>query len=251
MMSALMNRPGYNVTRYQGVRVRFDASARTLYLVGGPAGVARGVTLLVGDTITYNDSTKVVLARGDTLVLRDPQRGNADVVALGEMVYNVELRRGSVSNITTSLESGEQWFVSGARAGFVSDTTAGRATAFYVRGGTITSCDDSIPDYHFASKQIKLVSKNILVARPAVLYIGEVPVFWLPFIFQDMRSGRRSGILTPRFGVKKSRGTVRRIAALSRTSGITSRSTTSWMRSSRSTGEAGQPVPATILAGSG
>ena len=203
MMSALLNRPGYSVTRYQGVRVTFDAKARTLYLEGGPAGVARGITLLVGDTITYNDSTKVVLARGDTLVLRDPQRGNADVVALGEMIYNVELRRGSVSNITTSLESGEQWFVGGSRAGFVSDTTAGRNTAFYVRGGTITSCDDSIPDYHFASKQIKLVSKNILVARPAVLYIGDVPVFWLPFIFQDMRSGRRSGILTPRLGVNE------------------------------------------------
>ncbi len=203
LMSALMTRPGYSVTRYQGVKVRFNASARTLYLEGGPAGVARGITLLVGDTITYNDSTKVVLARGDTLVLRDPTRGNSDVVALGEMTYNVELRRGSVTNISTSLESGEQWFVGGSRAGFVSDTTEGRATAFYVRSGTITSCDDSIPDYHFASKQIKLVSKNILVARPAVLYIGDVPVFWLPFIFQDMRSGRRSGILTPRFGVNE------------------------------------------------
>ncbi len=203
IMSALMTRPGYSVTRYQGVKVRFNANARTLYLEGGPAGVARGITLLVGDTITYNDSTKVVLARGDTLVLRDPTRGNSDVVALGEMTYNVELRRGSVTNISTSLESGEQWFVGGSRAGFVSDTTAGKATAFYVRSGTITSCDDSIPDYHFASKQIKLVSKNLLVARPAVLYIGDVPVFWLPFIFQDMRSGRRSGILTPRFGVNE------------------------------------------------
>jgi hypothetical protein len=203
IMSALLNRPGYNVTRYQGVRVRFDAKARTLYLVGGPAGVARGITMLVGDTITYNDSTKVVLARGDTLVLRDPQRGNADLVALGEMIYNVELRRGSVTNITTSLESGEQWFVGGSRAGFVSDTTGGRPTAFYVRSGTITSCDDSIPDYHFASKQIKLVSKNLLVARPAILYIRDVPVFWLPFIFQDMRTGRRSGILTPRFGINE------------------------------------------------
>ena len=26
---------------------------------------------------------------------------------------------------------------------------------------------------------------------------------WLPFIFQDMRSGRRSGVLTPRFGVSE------------------------------------------------
>ncbi|HEY8831228.1 MAG TPA: putative LPS assembly protein LptD, partial [Gemmatimonadaceae bacterium] len=68
---------------------------------------------------------------------------------------------------------------------------------------SITSCDDSIPDYHFQAKEVKMVSKNIMVARPAVLYIGEVPIMWLPFIFQDMRSGRRSGVLTPRFGLSE------------------------------------------------
>lgn len=201
--SALLEKQGYEVTRYQGVRVTFDAKKRTLYLEGDPAGVGRGVTVLVGDTITYNDSTKVVLALGDTLVLRDPSRGSADVYATDRMVYNVESRRGSVTNISTSVESGEKWYVFGAAAGFVNDTTAGRSTRFYAKNGSITSCDDSIPDYHFQSKEIKLISKNLLVARPAVLYIGDVPVFWLPFIFQDMRSGRRSGLLTPRFGINE------------------------------------------------
>ena len=203
IMTSLLERKGYEITRYQGAKVTFNAKARTLYLEGAPAGVGRGATLLIGDTITYNDSTKVVLARGDTLVLRDPSRGSADVVALGTMTYNVESRRGTVTNISTSVESGETWYVFGAAAGFVNDTTAGRATRFYAKNGSITSCDDSIPDYHFQSKEIKLISKNLLVARPAVLYIGEVPVFWLPFIFQDMRSGRRSGLLTPRLGVNE------------------------------------------------
>lgn len=203
LTNALMTRPGYNVTRYQGVKVTFNAKQRTLYLEGDPAGVSRGVTILVGDTITYNDSTKVVLARGDTLILRDPSRGSADVLALGQMTYNVESRRGTVTNISTSVESGETWYVFGAAAGFVNDTTGGKRTAFYARNGSITSCDDEVPDYHFQSKEIKLISKNILVARPAVLYIADVPVFWLPFIFQDMRSGRRSGILTPRFGINE------------------------------------------------
>ncbi|HEX2723057.1 MAG TPA: putative LPS assembly protein LptD [Gemmatimonadaceae bacterium] len=203
IMRALLARPGYSVTRYQGVKVTFNSRARTLYLEGNPSGVGRGATVLIGDTITYNDSTKVVLARGDTLVLRDPSRGSADVIALGQMRYNVESRKGTVTNISTSVESGETWYVFGAAAGFVNDTTGGRATAFYARNGSITSCDDSIPDYHFQSKEIKLISKNLLVARPAVLYLGDVPVFWLPFIFQDMRSGRRSGILTPRFGINE------------------------------------------------
>ncbi|HZK78761.1 MAG TPA: putative LPS assembly protein LptD, partial [Gemmatimonadaceae bacterium] len=201
----LTNRTGYSVTRYQGLNVNFDAKRRVLYLEGSPksgrAAVGRAGTILVGDTITYNDSTKVIVATGDTLMLRDPSRGSADVVALGRMTYNVEQRRGTVTNISTSIESGEKWFVEGAVAAFRNDTTGGKSTAFYARNGIITSCDDSVPDYHFASKEIKMISRNIMVARPAVLYIGDVPVFYLPFIFQDMRTGRRSGMLTPRFGV--------------------------------------------------
>ena len=201
--TALMSKPGYSSTRYQGVHVRFDAKTRTLYLEGEPAGVGRGQTLLVGDTIVYNDSTKLVVARGDTLYLRDPSQQTSDVVAHGELRYNVEARRGSVTNISTTMEQGEKWIIYGSQAAFVSDTSRGRQTAFYVKNGSITSCDDSIPDYHFQSKEIKMISKNIMVARPAVLYIGDVPVMWLPFIFQDMRSGRRSGILTPRFGLSE------------------------------------------------
>jgi hypothetical protein len=200
---ALLARQGYSATRYQGVRVRFDAKARTLYLEGDPAAVGRGATLLVGDTIVYNDSTKLVVARGDTLILRDPSQNAADVVSRGELRYNIEAHRGSVTNISTVLESGEQWIVKAPKAVFVADTSRGRQTAFYVRNGVITSCDDSLPDYHFKSKQIKMISRSLMVARPAVLYIGDVPVMWLPFIFQDIRSGRRSGILTPRFGLSE------------------------------------------------
>jgi hypothetical protein len=203
MTTELLGRKGYEVTRYQGKKVVFNAKQRTLYLEGVPAGVGRGETILVGDTITYNDSTKIVLALGDTLVLRDPARGSSDVIALHQMRYNVATQRGSVLNISTAIESGEKWYVFGAAAAFARDTTGGKSTRFYARNGSITSCDDSIPDYHFQSKEIKLISKNLLVARPAVLYIGDVPVFWLPFIFQDMRSGRRSGLLTPRFGVNE------------------------------------------------
>jgi hypothetical protein len=203
VMDALMKRPGYSATKYQGDVVVFDALTRTLQIKGNPSGVTKDQTVLVGDSITYNDSTKIIIARGDTVILRDPQRQAADVVARGAMTYDVASHRGVVTNVSTSVETGQTWFISGKQGAFVSDTSRGQETAFYARNGTITSCDDSIPDYHFEAKEIKMVSKNIMVARPVVLYIGEVPVMWLPFIFQDMRSGRRSGVLTPRFGVSE------------------------------------------------
>ncbi len=207
VMTALMQRQGYTATRYQADRAVFNAQTHTLFLDGAKgvrAGVNRDQTILVGDSIVYSDSTKMVVARGDTVILRDPQQQAADVIAHGRMQYDIERHRGAVTNIATQIaETGQNWFVEGGTAAFVSDTSKARATAFYVKGGSITSCDDSIPDYHFRANEIKMVSKNIMVARPAVLYIGDVPVMWLPFIFQDMRSGRRSGVLTPRFGVSE------------------------------------------------
>jgi hypothetical protein len=204
VMRALMTRPGYSATRYQGDVAVFNAQTHTLELKGKKAGVSRDQTVVVGDSIIYNDSTKIMVARGETVILRDPEQQAADVVAHGQMAYNVELHRGVVTNLSTAIEeTGQHWLVRGGVGTFVSDTTRGRETAFYVRNGEITSCDDSIPDYHFKSNEIKMISKNIMVARPAILYIGDVPIMWLPFIFQDIRSGRRSGVITPRFGVSE------------------------------------------------
>ncbi len=203
LMAALLARQAYSATRYQGDKVVFDTRTRTLDLSGDPAAVGRGATLVVGDTISYSDITRVVVVRGDTNVLRDPSQNAEDVVSRGSLTYNLATGRGSVSNITTAVESGERWFVSGLEAAFVSDSTGRTPTTFFVRQGDFTSCDDSLPHYFFRAGKIKMISKTLLVARPAVLYIGEVPVLWLPFMFQDIRSGRRSGILTPRFGVSE------------------------------------------------
>ena len=203
VMRALLERGGYAATRYQGDQVVFDARVRTLDLTGDPAAVARGATLVVGDTILYSDVTKLVVVRGDTNILRDPSQNAEDVVSRGSLTYNIATQRGTVTNISTAVESGERWFVSGVEAAFVSDTTGRQPTTFFVRQGDFTTCDDSVPHYFFRAGKIKMISKTLLVARPAVLYIGEVPVLWLPFMFQDIRSGRRSGILTPRFGVSE------------------------------------------------
>ena len=200
---ALMSKPGYRVTRYQGDNVIFDAGSKALRIQGKPAAVGRDQTVVIGDTVLYNDSTKFVTALGDTVILHDPSQQTADVVAKGRVTYNTALGRGTASNISTSVESGQRYYLSGQETAFVRDTSTAKRSAYYVRNGIITSCDDSVPDYYFKSSEIKFVSKNLLVARPATLYVAGVPVFWLPFLFQDVRNGRRSGILTPRFGLSE------------------------------------------------
>jgi hypothetical protein len=201
VMKALMARVGYSVVRYQSDTVGFDARTRTMALATDgktKSAVMRDSTLLVARQIVYNDSTNTIAALGDTIVMRDPQRGE-DVTGLGEMTYDIEKREGRTREFSTVANSGEDWRVMAHRAAFVTDSTGDRSTVYGV-DGIITSCLDSVPHYHFLAKELKRVSRNVIVARPAILYVQDVPVMWLPFIFQDIRSGRRSGMLTPRMG---------------------------------------------------
>src|SRR6266480_1834791 len=71
----------------------------------------------------------------------------------------------------------------------------------YARSANFTSDPQPVPDYHFAAGQVKWINKSTMIARPVVLYVRDVPIMWLPFIFNDIRGGRRSGILFPRFGL--------------------------------------------------
>ncbi|HVE77515.1 MAG TPA: putative LPS assembly protein LptD [Gemmatimonadaceae bacterium] len=201
VMRGLFEREGYTVTRYQGEVVTFRATERGLQLEGG-AAVERERTVLVGDTVIYDDRRKVIQALGDTVILRDPTQTD-DLVAVGRIAYNVERREGTVSQLATTFENeGNNWYIAVEGPSVVrTDTSDQQRNRLYAHDASFTSCELTEPHYHFRTGEIKVVSKRLLVARPAVLYIADIPVAWLPFVFQDMRSGRRSGILTPRFGL--------------------------------------------------
>ncbi len=204
VMQALMDKKGYVVTRYQGNRVELMAGQRDLQLDGRGA-IERGQTILVADTIFYSDSLKMMKASApplDTIFLRDPSQGTADMLAHGYLDYDLATHRGLAGSLATNTrQAGNTWYVYGHQAAVVGDTTGQGHNTSFALDGSITSCDLTEPHYHFQATEIKVVSKTIMVARPAVLYVSDVPVLWLPFIFQDMRQGRRSGILTPRFGI--------------------------------------------------
>lgn len=206
VFQALLQRSGYAITRYQGDTVTFFAGSRRIALGGSPGAVQQGEAVIVGDSIVFDDSTGTITVRrgaGGPVVLRDPAQGE-DIVA-NTIRYNIKTSQGTVSEISTStaIQGGEEWYVYARQAAVAGrprgDSTS--ATRFYGHDGSITSCNLKEPHYHFEARNMKVVKGSIMVARPAILYVGEVPVLWLPFILQDMRSGRRSGILSPNLGV--------------------------------------------------
>ncbi|HEU5480057.1 MAG TPA: putative LPS assembly protein LptD, partial [Candidatus Tumulicola sp.] len=206
VMQALMRRPGYNTTRYEGERVTFDAQNdlfQILALQGKRAIVQRGdsQTVFADTGVFFNQRTKVATATGN-IILHDPTSGQADVVGRGRLEYSLNQRSATITNPMFAANMGQVWEIRALKGKSIfGDSAAGKGSAFYGLGGEITSCTDSIPDYHFTFKEIKRTGSNTLVARPAILYIKDIPVMWLPFLFSDTRPGRHSGLLTPRFGI--------------------------------------------------
>jgi Tat protein translocase TatC len=191
VVTDLLGRRGYQSTRFRSDSATVFADERRLHL-RGEASTKRGETTLEADSIAYQESDCLLRATGDP-ALFDKE---TVLTGFGGIRYNTCIRRGVVSDALTSFKQGStDWFL---RGNLAQDSSAAR---LYASEGEITSCDLPEPHYHFSAKEVKWISKTVMVARPAVLYIRDVPVLWLPFVFQDARTGRRSGILIPRFGL--------------------------------------------------
>ena len=203
VMAALLRRPGYMVTRYEGNVVTYDAVSRALAIAASVARRAQvereGQHVHTDSVIVYREDQDRVDVSGNFRIT--PGGGQPPIEGRGTANYDLVERSGRLSNARIAFEeSGERWFVQSELNKIIQgDSLRGIAPRYYGLGGTLTSCEDSVPDYHFRLREIKRTDRT-LVARPAVMYIRDIPVLWLPFVFQDIRPGRRSGVLPPRFG---------------------------------------------------
>ncbi len=189
-ISELLRRAGYKATRYRADSATFFADDRRIRLEGEALTEQQGVTL-EADSVTYQEASCVLEAAGAPHLF---DRGQ--ILVGGAISYNTCTRRGVIKDALTNFSAGSTvWFL---RGNVAADSSARR---IYASSSEITSCDLPTAHYHFSARKVKWISENSFVARPIVLYIRDVPILWLPFIYQDIRPGRRSGILIPQFGI--------------------------------------------------
>ncbi|MEE8192158.1 MAG: twin-arginine translocase subunit TatC [Gemmatimonadales bacterium] len=191
IIRALQQRAGFHATRYMGDSITLFGETQEIVMVGQGLVEREGATL-EAENISFRESECSMVADGD------PKLFDQGTVMVGEgMRYDTCERIGTVEDALTSFEqSGVKWYLRGA--GLEIDSGS---TRLYGASNDVTSCNQPIPHYHFAAGEMKWVNNTVMVARPAILYVQDVPILWLPFIFQDMRRGRRSGLLVPRFGI--------------------------------------------------
>ncbi len=188
MMQALLARPGYRPVVYRGDTLQFSTGDRSIH-IRQRAHLERQGENLHADSVTYEGQTRYMIAYGKSKLIN--AKGEEVDSEEGPFFYDTDRKVGTVIGGRT------RWEVWNVEGNFTLEGT----DTLWVQHGHFTSCELADPHYRFESDKIKLVLGHIVVAWPVRVYFGDVPVFWFPFMAQDIRPGRHSGILTLRFGV--------------------------------------------------
>jgi len=177
----------------QAHRIVYNTRTEILTARGRPEAEADGGTVAGGEEPSDVGTAKDMEPAGYP-VLRE---GSRELTGLA-MMYNLRTRRGKVVEGGTEFEKG---YYRGATIRKVDDTVL-KAT-----GATFTTCDhQKQPHYHFYSRQMKIILKDKVIAKPVIMYIGKIPVMILPFYVFPIKRGRHSGLLIPHYGSTETDG---------------------------------------------
>lgn len=146
--------------------------------------------------IIYQTQEEILVAEG----MKSEEDGNDIWIGLpvlqdgkeeikGErMSYDLRTRRGKIKSGVTNIQNGTY---RGALLRKITDEV------LLADQGTYTTCDrDENPHFHFYTKEMKIVAKDKVIAKPVVMYIGHLPVAAIPFYVFPIKPGRHSGFLT-------------------------------------------------------
>jgi len=187
----------YDTTTYFGSVIDYDFGKSTISLFDNSSLHYQDMNLRAG-IINYDINERILSAEG----LKDDSTGEVSqlpVIVQGtekldgvRMTYNLETEKGQVLQAKTVFESA---YYNSEKIRQVSKKE------MFVSQGNYTSCDlEEGTHYHFHSDKMKMIGKDKVVTKPVILYIGEIPVFAIPYYVFPIRKGRHSGFLTFEIG---------------------------------------------------
>jgi LPS-assembly protein len=161
----------------QNVPIEITSTGQTTY-ENGLATARDNVAIHIGNTdiyadyAQYNSTTHEVELRGHVRIYRDTSLYIAD-----NGVYNTETKK--IRAISGRTES-QPYFLGGQNVSSISDN------GYLVRDGTFTTHDSAKPDFHLHAQKIRIYEKDRVIFQYVTAYIGKVPIFWWPYLYQSL-----------------------------------------------------------------
>jgi lipopolysaccharide assembly outer membrane protein LptD (OstA) len=174
-------------------RVRYSAdtieyyAARESIVMRGKAVLKYQDSSLEARRIDYDSRSNIIEATGDPVLEEEGQR------MFGvDMGYDMDNGAGVVVDGSTKYDEG--YYVGRHIFKVGSDVLK-------VYRSTYTTCDLVHPHYSLRANKMKVYIDDKIVSGPITLYIGELPIFYLPFMVNSLRRDRSSGFLRPNFDI--------------------------------------------------
>lgn len=168
------------------VEIRADGETR---FVGGVAVAEDNVQIhfrgtdIYCDYAEYNPETREVLLVGNIRIYNDGQILNGQ-----RAVYNLESRQIRALDF----DGGDQLIKFSTLS-----MRAPTLREFRAQSLSLTTSDNSQPDYHVRAKSARIYPDDRVIFSNATLYVGQTPVFWFPYLYSPL--GRTGWELKPGF----------------------------------------------------
>ena len=155
-----------------GDNVEYSADSKEVVATGNIEVIYKGAKLTC-NRLKVNMQTKEGLAEGNARIQ------DAKGVVTGEkIVYDFANKTGIISNADFRANP---YFGKAKKVEKLSDSE------FVAKRGYFTTCSFDHPHYRFASKKISVFPQDKMLAEQATLYLGTVPLFYLPRFNYSMK----------------------------------------------------------------
>lgn len=177
LLSMAMNFVNAAIETPKNQPIEITSSGETTY-ENGVANAHDNVAIHVGDTDIYADSgrynsqTHEVYVEGHVRIYRDVN------MYVGESAtYNIDTKEIQANTMQTEYFP---YFVSGATITSISEN------AYRITNGDFTTHDAPKSDFHMRARTVRVYEDEYVVFQNVTFYVGKVPIFWWPYIYQRL-----------------------------------------------------------------
>ncbi|MCX5752917.1 MAG: putative LPS assembly protein LptD [Candidatus Krumholzibacteria bacterium] len=172
--------------QYNADRIEYFAPTENV-LLNGRSFLKYQNSSLTAKRIDFNSRLNLLEATGAPVLEEKEQRMFGD-----DMGYDLDSEGGVIVDGSTKYGEG---YYQGENIFKVGEDV------LKVYNSTYTTCEYARPHYSFHADKMKVYINDKIVTGPIFLYIGKMPVFYLPYMVNSLRRTRSSGFLKPNFDI--------------------------------------------------
>ncbi len=157
--------------------IEINSTGQTTY-ENGLATARDNVAIHFGDTDIYSDFAQYDSAKRELLLKGHVRIYRGISLYLGEVAtYNIDTKSIQAQNMRSGTYP---YLISGEQIDSVSDEK------YTIKHGSFTTDDVEKPDFQLKATGARIYPDDRVIFRNVTLYVGKVPIFWFPYLYQPL-----------------------------------------------------------------